>query len=288
MAIEVHCPNPACAKIHQVKDRYSGMRGRCPACKAWMYIPAVNGALSSSEPYAVVSVGEEPIVAAAPRRATAVVEDEEPPFDRPIPSRSRAKKEEPEEADEVSSEPVAQCRFSWMGAILLLLGALGLGAIATSPYLDAGTAEGIDAEFGVYTSIVPGAVAGLVFLLLLVGLMRRRQGFLTLSFLYLVTAFSSAGLFLALLRYKDDLAAMESNQQLCAAIGGAVAACVSFFFASLFIHRRWLSRIITFLILGIIVAVAPLLSYRVDLGIDDMVPEVTMPDVKGLFERIGL
>lgn len=40
MPIEVFCPNPACAKRHWVKSKYAGQRGRCPACKDWMYVPA--------------------------------------------------------------------------------------------------------------------------------------------------------------------------------------------------------------------------------------------------------
>ncbi len=39
MPIEVHCPNPACARMHWVKDKYAGRRGRCPACQSWMYVP---------------------------------------------------------------------------------------------------------------------------------------------------------------------------------------------------------------------------------------------------------
>src|SRR5262245_8891612 len=39
MPIEVHCPNPVCARIHSVKTRYAGMRGKCPACGSWMYVP---------------------------------------------------------------------------------------------------------------------------------------------------------------------------------------------------------------------------------------------------------
>ena len=39
MPIEVHCPNPDCAKVHLVKDKYVGQRGKCPACSHWMYVP---------------------------------------------------------------------------------------------------------------------------------------------------------------------------------------------------------------------------------------------------------
>ena len=50
MPIEVHCPNPVCARIHHVKNRYAGMRGHCPACKAWMYVPTANGMDSVATP----------------------------------------------------------------------------------------------------------------------------------------------------------------------------------------------------------------------------------------------
>src|SRR5262245_63835649 len=39
MPIQVHCPNPVCARVHMVKNRYAGMRGKCPACGSWMYVP---------------------------------------------------------------------------------------------------------------------------------------------------------------------------------------------------------------------------------------------------------
>ena len=39
MAIDTHCPNPVCARVHRVKDVFAGARGRCPACSSWMYVP---------------------------------------------------------------------------------------------------------------------------------------------------------------------------------------------------------------------------------------------------------
>ena len=47
MPIEVHCPNPGCARVHRVKDRYAGQRGKCPLCAHWMYVP---GAVVAASP----------------------------------------------------------------------------------------------------------------------------------------------------------------------------------------------------------------------------------------------
>ena len=324
MAIEVHCPNPACARIHKVKNRYSGMRGQCPACKSWMYVPAGDGVTTSASR---ATLSDEPIVSAAPMQAI-IVEDDEPPLDTPVPRRSRTKRAKPIETDEFLSEredekPVARRRFSWVGTICLFLGILGLGAIASSPYLAPATinaTEGfattigmqrvsrIDADFGDYVSIIPGVAAGVMFLFFVGGLVKRRQGFLTLSFLYLATIFSSAALFLFLPQYKDEArhvekfastvasskqngvtgdATMVPSQQLVAAVGGAAGACVFFLLAALFIHRRWVSRVFTFLILGLVIAVAPVSNYRVELGLSDIVPEINLQEVMKLFEKIG-
>ena len=40
MPIEVHCPNPDCSRVHLVKNKYAGMRGKCPACGSWMFVPS--------------------------------------------------------------------------------------------------------------------------------------------------------------------------------------------------------------------------------------------------------
>ena len=64
-------------------------------------------------------------------------------------------------------------------------------------------------------------------------------------------------------------------------------ASVSFLLAALFIHRRWVSRIFTFLILGLLVAAPPIMVYRVELGLGEIIPEVSLQDVTGLFEKIG-
>lgn len=72
MPIEVHCPNPACAKVHQVKNKYAGTRGKCPLCQSWMYVPKVG--LTSSIP----SIELPPVVAPSPVPAL----DESPPYAR--------------------------------------------------------------------------------------------------------------------------------------------------------------------------------------------------------------
>ena len=72
-----------------------------------------------------------------------------------------------------------------------------------------------------------------------------------------------------------------------AATGGAAAACVFLWLAALFIHRRWISRILTFLVLGLVIAVAPVLIYRIELGLADIVPEVPMQDVWNWLGKLG-
>ena len=261
MPIEVHCPNPDCARIHQVKSQYSGMRGRCPACNAWMYVPANdNGAPSGSEPRhearaAASRPSEMPIHSAIPRRA---VLEEELAYEDTAPSQPRAKQKRQVEPAEITPEEKAKkpCprRFSWLGTIFLLLGILGLAAVALSPYLDPGKIEAsgeflqsfgtrkfktIDADMGIYTSIIPGAAAGVLFLFCVGGLIMRRQGFITLFFLYLGTIFSSVALFWLLPQLNEQAtdaqwiesrvvsgaltgdAKLVPSQQLYAAVGGA-------------------------------------------------------------------
>ena len=62
MPIEAHCPNPTCARVHQVKNRYAGMRGKCPACGSWMYVPRTplpSVTASRAEPAGPVTHGQE-------------------------------------------------------------------------------------------------------------------------------------------------------------------------------------------------------------------------------------
>src|SRR5262249_37065304 len=39
VSIEVQCPNPLCAKVHRVKNRWAGRRGTCPDCGTVIQVP---------------------------------------------------------------------------------------------------------------------------------------------------------------------------------------------------------------------------------------------------------
>src|SRR5215470_13678699 len=98
MPIEVHCPNPICARVHIVKSRYAGMRGKCPACGSWMYVPRTGFLPSMATPR---PEGLEEAAAAwknpAPARAdkeeveAVVFADEEP---RPKPRKAAPSEDE--------------------------------------------------------------------------------------------------------------------------------------------------------------------------------------------------
>jgi hypothetical protein len=80
MPIEVHCPNPACARVHRVKNKYAGTRGKCPACQSWMYVPK-TGLMPS-----VASIELPPLApAVAPLVAAAVAAPVAPP-PKPVPA----------------------------------------------------------------------------------------------------------------------------------------------------------------------------------------------------------
>src|SRR5437763_1435906 len=140
MAIAVHCPNPGCAKIHQVKDKYAGTRGKCPLCGSWMYVPV---------PAPVAA----PPKIAAPVTVPAIDETPAPPVEEPAPKPAPVPK----------AAPVVPARRP-----------------APEPEPE--------------PFIVP-EVAFFVLLGLLLSLVTRRVGFLTLFFLYLSVLGSSVLLF---------------------------------------------------------------------------------------------
>src|SRR5262249_13380946 len=119
MPIEVHCPNPTCAKVHVVKSKYAGMRGKCPACQAWMYIPvtATPAVVLRSVPGARSPL-EEPAgarAAARARKKVAVPADEEedgpdPRQARPARARPAPEPQPEEEAVEALAEEEAPAR----------------------------------------------------------------------------------------------------------------------------------------------------------------------------------
>ena len=135
MSIPVRCPNPACARLHRVKNRYAGKRGQCPACGTWMLVP---------EPAAPAPAGpaEEPTLWVNPEDRLAA------PVPQPEPQTEEVELVE-EEAELVEEPAVAVVpaapappRFSWLAVVLFLLGACGIGAASAAPFLEQPDAQG--------------------------------------------------------------------------------------------------------------------------------------------------
>jgi hypothetical protein len=312
MPIEVHCPNPGCAKVHLVKDKYAGMRGKCPACDSWMYIPREAAAtMIAPRPAELEAAAVKKRQETARSALSANLEEEPLPVrkernDRPK-GRRLVEDDEPvveaeAEEDEAPAKPVK--RFGWLAPVLLFLGILSLGAVAATPYLDIGKVEptggfvpdyagrkleGIKREFEPYVTGVAGGVAGLGFLSLLIGLITRRVGFVSLFLLYVATLLAAAMLFLALSSFRDQLTdkkkledrverAKEAGKQgdvevslgqfLYAGLAGTAGACLFFTLAAVVMHRRWWSRILGFLFLGAASSLGAVWIYRKELGIE--------------------
>ncbi len=289
MPIEVHCPNPNCARIHLVKNRYAGMRGKCPACAAWMYVPVVGNmpslvtprppeleaaaAAGNAEPPAPVlqavslaevelpPVAEAVAEPARPRRHPRVEEEEEPAL-----AVAEIDEEEPDE-----EKP--RKYFSWVALLLVFLGMLALGAVAGAPFLpppkhDSPTRAALTGIDPVYQQIIIGGpigVAVVAALCILLGLVGRRVGIFDLALLYICLLGSSVLLVFALETFRRDLVGKESiinkleqstppvkvdiGYQYYAMAGGAAAGCLFFLLAAPFMHRRWWSRVLGFFVL---------------------------------------
>jgi hypothetical protein len=251
MPIAVHCPNPACARVHQVKNKYAGMRGKCPACGSWMYIPVTGqmpsmvvprpGALdeaaawAAEEPRAAARkpVGRGPVLAELAEEPPLLAEPVQPS------SRGRPRVEErveeeaavvaaAEEAVEAEAAPEKPKKhFSWLAVLLLVLGLLSLGGAAAAPFL-AGPSihrtgdfegllpsfvKGIDEPMIPYVAGAPGVVAFLAFLCLLIGLVGRQFGFINLALLYLCVIASAALLLAGLEWMGRDLKDAEALRE---------------------------------------------------------------------------
>jgi hypothetical protein len=278
MPIEVHCPNPVCARVHQVKNQYAGARGKCPACGSWMYVPA-SGAMPSE-------VGAQG------------VHLEQPPASPPVP------------APATPMAPAVPARgFSVVTALLVLLGCAALGAVCAAPFLAEPRIEvsgdfakqlpnrkltGIQFEEAPYTVYVPAGIAAVALLSLLVALVQWRFGLISVFLLYLICLTLAPILFIAvnlwheeqILIHRIEKAALEGKsqgregdilitpgQQLLAATGGTVAAAGLFFLAVLTTHSRWWSRLLAFVVLGSLLALMPVWVYRQELALEDWLPE---------------
>jgi hypothetical protein len=307
MPIEVHCPNPICARVHAVKTRYAGMRGKCPACGSWMYVPRTGFVPSMAAPRpegleesASAWKNPPPAARADKEEVAAVVFDDDEPRAKGRRAEAVLDEEAPEAEVEVEGEKPRRL-VSWLATILVLLGMLSLGAFAATPYLEEGRIPpsgvfahdvgsqrriGIDPEHGFYITCAGAAVAAGALLCLLAALVGRGFGFVSLFLLYLTTIASAGLLFYATFWFRGEmnhLAKLEKSvaegditinrgQQLYAFAGGAGGACLTFLLAAVLIHRRWWSRLLGFLFLGFFIALGPVWNYRTELGIDGYVP----------------
>jgi hypothetical protein len=247
MPIEVHCPNPVCARVHNVKNKYAGMRGKCPACGSWMYIPKTGAMPSIVAPRPAeleqsaarareearpaarkAEPARQPVAAAANHQPILSAADmallPEPAEPKPAHARFPIQDEEPPAVAEAAEEPAEtkpKKHFSWLAVLLMLLGIASLGAIAAAPYLQRADliATGdlvnilpkpnvIDEASIPYVAGAPGVVAVLALLSLLMGLVTRRFGILNLFLLYLSLLCSAFLLLVALDRFHRDTKAI--------------------------------------------------------------------------------
>jgi hypothetical protein len=328
MPIEVYCPNPQCAKVHLVKDKYAGMRGKCPACSAWMYIPKTAApTVIVPRPGALEEAAWKSTEIAAPSRQTpgqpvrkeAVAAEETLPIvqrEERVRSEPRAVSREETDENAVTVEPEPEKpkkSFSWLAALLLLIGMLSFGAIAATPFLDAGSVNGtgdfereyanrkligIKEDQRLYVMAVPAGGATLLFLALVAGFIARRFGFLSLFLVYMAGLLAAGLLFVVVVIFKDqskeaagikkrvELAKSKGKQgdvdpflgqYLWAGLGGSAGACLSTLLAAIFMHRRWWIRIFAFFLLGGIASLGVVWIYHEDLGLkwlDQYLPSV--------------
>jgi hypothetical protein len=318
MPIEVHCPNPQCAKVHLVKDKYAGMRGKCPACSAWMYIPKTAApTMIVPRPEALEEAAWKSMETTAPARETparANRKDSNVPEEtlpvvkreervRPEP-RIEARQDEDESAVTVQPDMEKPKRsFNWMAALLLLLGMLSFGAIAATPFLEAGKVNatgdfeqrythrkliGVKEDLHLYVMAVPAGGATLLFLALVAGFIGRRFGFLSLFLVYMAGLLAAGLLFLVVVIFKDqckEAAGIKKSvevakskgkqgdvdpslgQYLWAGLGGAAGACLSTLLAAILMHRRWWGRVFAFFLLGGVASLGVVWVYHDALGL---------------------
>ena len=249
MPIEVHCPNPACARVHHVKNKYAGMRGKCPACESWMYISVNAVAMPSMPSMAPAARVEEPAWAreetvqaartpaptrkpvAAPVGGLPLLPEEDtsllPVQPEPAARRSRLPVEEEEVVEEAprAEGPRPKKHFSWLAVLCLVLGILSLGGVAAAPFLpgpDLTTTgefgktlnkpRGIDEQLVTYVYGAPGVVALFAVLTLLLGLVGKRFGFLNLMLLYLAVLLAAVLLLFGLEWLHRETKAMADLQ----------------------------------------------------------------------------
>jgi hypothetical protein len=148
--------------------------------------------------------------------------------------------------------------------------------------------EGIKEDYKPYVIGIPAGGAGLVLLSLVIGLIARRFGFVSLFLVYLSALLSAGLLFQALFTFREEAKTFRNIQGrvekmhekgatgevaapigpfFFAGFGGAVGASVFLTLAGVLMHRRWWSRSLGFLFLGGVNALAAVWIYRETLGI---------------------
>src|SRR5262249_31124477 len=112
----------------------AGMRGKCPACACWMYIP--------KEEMAASLAAARPAAAAAKGQAVSLPDVDLGPPPAEAPSK-KARKRQAEEVEEIVAEQEveegeaarAKKPFNKFAIVLLVLAILSLGAVSAAPYL---------------------------------------------------------------------------------------------------------------------------------------------------------
>jgi hypothetical protein len=253
MPVVVHCPSPACARVHRVKDKYAGLRGKCPACGAWMFVPAAPAPAAPAAAPAP-SVGPP---ARQPRWAGALLIV----------------------LGLASLAGVASTPFLDAGRV-----------VADGDFqADAEHAlQGIREESRAGVLAAPAAVAVVALLGLTAGLAGRRFGPFSLSMLHAAALLAAGLFFVAAHAFHAELGQAEAYRQavarlqaagargaaeyhlgayLFAGLLGAAGAAASFTLAAVVLHRRWWSRAAAFLLLGGAAALAAVWVLRGPLGV---------------------
>jgi hypothetical protein len=116
VSIEVQCPNPDCAQVHRVKNRWAGRRGTCPDCGAIIEVPEIQAPVPSRKPASLPEAEPEPVAAEVEEDVTVSdaaeevvdVGDETVAFEPPSVQEEKAE----EEATVVAEEAVIDDPFA--------------------------------------------------------------------------------------------------------------------------------------------------------------------------------
>jgi hypothetical protein len=252
VSIEVQCPNPDCAKVHRVKNRWAGKRGTCPDCGAVIRVPDPSAARPTpaegaprraDDPEAAAARemapqamefalpdypalqagGGEPEVTLAEEAAAEDFDwDQETEMNRLAP----AKVADPVE-EERAVAPAAGELF-WVTALLYVLAVVGLLVVCAAPWLAPESQPSLDRARTPLLLGAAGAVALLVLAGLAVGFPRRQLGMASLRFTC-PAALLGMGLLLLLSTTEVFRAAPRANapgMDFYAALAGAAAAAV--------------------------------------------------------------